>query len=69
MESQQSTSKKVNFGNKRVKWGDPDYEEQLLKWLEEVEENDSDGDNDCEEDFAINSDHETDSEQEGKSGM
>lgn len=37
MESKQSTSKKVNFGNKRVKWGDPDYEEQLLKWLEELE--------------------------------
>lgn len=69
MESQQSTSKKVNFGNKRVKLGDPDYEEQLIKWLEELEKNDSDGDNDCNDDFAINSDHETDSEQEGKSGM
>ncbi|CAH1973604.1 unnamed protein product [Acanthoscelides obtectus] len=34
--------------SKRVRYGDPDFEETLLKWADEVDEDDSDIDSDAE---------------------
>ncbi|VEN36728.1 unnamed protein product [Callosobruchus maculatus] len=41
--------------SKMVKYGDPDYEDVLLKWFEEVGSNNSDVETECDENFAINS--------------
>lgn len=54
--------------SKRVKYGDKDYEETLLKWFKEAEEasgneSDQESDADSDADF-IQSDHDTDSEVE-----
>lgn len=57
---------KPSISKKRVRLTDPDYEEQLLKWYNEAISDCSDGEQSCEEDFAVTSDHETDSEIEGK---
>lgn len=59
-------AQKPSTSKKRVKLTDPDYEEQLLKWFNEADSECSDMDKDCDEDFAISSNHETDSEAEGK---
>nr|CAH7726118.1 unnamed protein product [Callosobruchus chinensis] len=51
--------------SKRVKYGDADYENTLLKWFEEVSSDDSDIGSVCEENFAIESEHSSESEFEG----
>nr|CAH7743824.1 unnamed protein product [Callosobruchus chinensis] len=51
--------------SKRVKYGDADYEDTLLKWFEEVSSDDSDIGSVCEENFAIESEHSSESEFEG----
>nr|CAH7754922.1 unnamed protein product [Callosobruchus chinensis] len=48
--------------SKRVKYGDPDYEEVLLKWFDEVGSDSSDVEAECDKNFAINSDHYMDSQ-------
>lgn len=58
MNEQPSTSK-------RIKFGDSGYEEQLLKWYQEADSDCSDFE-DCDENHAILSEHDTDSEIEGR---
>lgn len=56
--------------SKRVRLTDKDYEETLLKWLAEAEANDlSDDEAEDQEDAAINSDHDTESETEGRTKL
>lgn len=52
-------------GSKRVKYGDTNYEDVLLKWFEEDGSDISDIELECDENFAIDSDHDTESECEG----
>nr|CAH7725803.1 unnamed protein product [Callosobruchus chinensis] len=52
--------------SKRVKYGDADYEEVLLKWFDEVGSDNNDVEAECDENFAINRDHSSESEIEGK---
>lgn len=59
MSSTPSTSKPT------VSFGDKNFEEQLMQWYDEASDDCSDVE-DCEESFAINSAHETDSETEGE---
>lgn len=51
--------------SKRVRLTDPDYEETLLRWLAEANDL-SDDEAEDQEDTAINSDHDTESETEGR---
>lgn len=51
---------------KRVRLGDPDYEETLLKWFNEADSDCENSDNSDLDDNYEHSDHETDSEQEGE---
>lgn len=51
--------------SKRIRYADPNYEETVLKWYEEIGDNSSDN-SDFEENFAIQSDHDSESEIEGK---
>lgn len=59
MSSQPSSSKPIKFG-------DPNFEERLLQWYEDVDTDCSDKEDDVDESYAINSEHETDSEIECK---
>ncbi|KAK9739407.1 DDE Tnp 1-like zinc-ribbon [Popillia japonica] len=43
-------------------YGDPNFEERLLQWYEDVDTDCSDKEDDVDESYAINSEHETDSE-------
>lgn len=52
--------------SKRVNYGDPDYDNVLQKWFEEIGSDNSDIESECDESFAIESDHDTESEFEGK---
>lgn len=51
--------------SKRVRYDDPNYEATLLKWFEEVGSDNSDIGSECDENFAIESDHDTEYEFEG----
>lgn len=48
--------------SKSVRAGDDDFEETVLKWFNECESDESDIDNDVDDDFAIESGHDTESE-------
>lgn len=63
------TDSKPSF-TKRVRLTDPDYEETLLRWLAEAENNDvSDDEAEDQVDVVINSDHDTESETEGRTKL
>ncbi|XP_050309025.1 uncharacterized protein LOC126745295 [Anthonomus grandis grandis] len=51
--------------SKSVSVADANYEDQLLKWYNETDSECSDLEQDCDEDFVLESDHETDSEEDG----
>ncbi|CAG9840720.1 unnamed protein product [Diabrotica balteata] len=52
--------------SKKVKYGDKNYEETLLKWLDDVDDDISEFESICDGNVAIDSDHERESEIEGK---
>lgn len=46
--------------SKRIKYGEPNYEDVLQKWFDEAGSDNSDIESECDETFAIESDHESD---------
>nr|CAI5837606.1 unnamed protein product [Callosobruchus analis] len=51
--------------SKWVKYFDADYEETVLNWFAEINSDDSDIESVCEDNFAIESEHASESEVEG----